>query len=50
MRARIAAAPLASPAFTGTPTAPTPVATGGETEVATKKYVDDNAGSVAMMQ
>lgn len=34
-------APLASPAFTGTPTAPTPTAQSGDTQVATKKYVDD---------
>ena len=47
MRARIAAAGLNSPIFTGTPTAPTPVSAGGNTQVATKKYVDDNAGAVA---
>ena len=40
----LAAAPLDSPVFTGTPTSPTPLATGGELEIATKKYVDDNAG------
>ena len=44
LRLRIAAAGLASPVFTGTPTAPTPTSTGGETQIATKKYVDDNAG------
>ena len=44
MRARIGAAPLDSPAFTGTPTASTPVAAEG---VATKKYVDDKSGTVA---
>ena len=36
------AAPLDSPALTGTPTAPSPVfATSGNTEIATKKYADD---------
>ena len=40
----LAAAPLDSPVFTGTPTSPTPLVTGGELEIATKKYVDDNAG------
>lgn len=34
-------APLASPAFTGTPTAPTPNAQSADTQIATKKYVDD---------
>ena len=38
-------APLASPAFTGTPTAPTPGSSAGDTQIATKKYVDDNASS-----
>lgn len=38
-------APLASPAFTGTPTAPTPTSSSGATQVATKGYVD-NAGGV----
>ena len=47
MRAQIGAAPLDSPAFTGTPTAPTPVAAGDDAEVATKKYVDDNSGTLA---
>ena len=46
MRAKMGAAPLNSPDFTGTPTAPTPVAAGGDTEVATKKYVDDNSGAL----
>lgn len=35
-------APLASPSFTGTPTAPTPGATAGDTEIATVKYVQDS--------
>ena len=48
MRAKIGAAPLNSPVFTGTPTAPTPVAAGGDTEVATKKYVDDNSGTATL--
>ena len=34
-------ATLASPAFTGTPTAPTPNAQSADTQIATKKYVDD---------
>ena len=34
-------APLASPAFTGTPTAPTPNEQSADTQIATKKYVDD---------
>lgn len=34
-------APLVSPAFTGTPTAPTPTAQSADTQIATKKYVDD---------
>lgn len=38
-------APKASPAFTGTPTAPTPTASSGNTQIATKEYVDNNAGS-----
>ena len=37
-------APLASPALTGTPTAPTPTDSSGDTQIATKKYVDDNSG------
>ena len=43
MRAKMGAAPLDSPAFTGNPTTPTPVA---DAEVATKKYVDDHSGSL----
>ena len=35
-------APLVSPAFTGTPTAPTPNAMADDAHIATKKYVDDN--------
>ena len=35
-------APLVGPSFTGTPTAPTPQSTGGDTQIATKKYVDDS--------
>ena len=34
-------ATLASPAFTGTPTAPTPTEQSADTQIATKKYVDD---------
>ena len=45
MRTRIGAAPLDSPAFTGEPTAPTPLAAGPAKQVATKKYVDDNSGT-----
>lgn len=37
-------AALASPALTGTPTAPTPIATSGDTQIANKKYVLDNGG------
>lgn len=33
-------APLTSPALTGTPTAPTPTGTSGDTQIATKAYVD----------
>jgi Chaperone of endosialidase len=36
----VGAAPLASPAFTGTPTAPTPVAHDNTTKLATTAYVD----------
>ena len=43
MRTRIAAAAIDSPALTGAPTAPTPVTAGGNTQIATKKYVDDAA-------
>ena len=39
------AAPLESPVLTGTPTTPTPLSGAGDTQIATKKYVDDNAGS-----
>lgn len=35
------AAPINSPAFTGTPTAPTPGTEAGDTEIATVKYVTD---------
>ena len=35
------AAPIDSPAFTGTPTAPTPGTEAGDTEIATVKYVTD---------
>jgi len=35
-------APLSSPAFTGTPTAPTPTATDDSTKVATTEFVHDN--------
>lgn len=41
-------APLASPALTGTPTAPTPTSTSGDTQIATKKYVDDKAASIVV--
>ena len=41
------AAPLASPNFTGTPTVPALETTDGDTQIATKKYVDDNAGTLA---
>ena len=33
-------APIASPEFTGTPTAPTPTSASGSTQIATKGYVD----------
>ena len=46
MRARIGAAPLANPTFTGEPKAPTPVSAGDDTQIATKKYVDDNSGTL----
>lgn len=36
-------ATLNSPAFTGTPTAPTPTASSGNTQIATKEYVDTKA-------
>ena len=39
-------APLASPALTGTPTAPTPTSISGSTQIATKKYVDDASISI----
>ena len=39
------AAPLANPTFTGKPKAPTPLSAGDDTEIATKKYVDDNAAA-----
>ena len=35
-------AKLASPSLTGTPTAPTPTSDSGDTQIATKKYVDDS--------
>ena len=38
------AAPLANPVFTGVPRAPHPTDTSVVTQIATKKYVDDNAG------
>lgn len=41
-------APLASPALTGTPTAPTPTSTSGDTQIATKKYVDDAFGGIIL--
>lgn len=37
-------AKLASPAFTGTPTAPTPTSSSGATQIATKGYVDSKGG------
>ena len=40
-------APLASPALTGKPTSPTPLAAGPAKQVATKKYVDDEAAKLA---
>ena len=40
-------APLASPVFTGKPTSPTPLAAGPAKQVATKKYVDDEAAKLA---
>ena len=42
LRGRIAAAPLASPAFTGTPTAPHPTNASGLAQITTKRYVDEN--------
>lgn len=38
-------APLASPTFTGTPKAPTPTSSSADTQIATKKYVDDALAS-----
>jgi hypothetical protein len=40
-------APLASPAFTGTPTAPTPATNDNSTKVATTEYVQANLGTVS---
>jgi microcystin-dependent protein len=40
-------APLASPAFTGTPTAPTPTKTDDSTKIATTEYVQDNIADYA---
>ena len=34
-------APINSPNFSGTPTAPTPTQQSGDTQIANKKYVDD---------
>lgn len=39
-------APIASPVFTGTPTAPTPGGSAGDTEIATVKYVQDAVSGV----
>jgi hypothetical protein len=39
--------PLASPAFTGTPTAPTPATNDNSTKVATTEYVQANLGTVS---
>jgi hypothetical protein len=40
-------APLASPTFTGTPTAPTPATNDNSTKVATTEYVQANLGTVS---
>jgi hypothetical protein len=40
-------APLASPAFTGSPTAPTPTTNDNSTKVATTEYVQANLGTVS---
>lgn len=40
-------APTASPAFTGTPTAPTPAATDNSTKLATTAYVRNNVGTLS---
>lgn len=40
-------APLASPAFTGTPTAPTPTAGTNSTQIATTAFVDSAIGAIA---
>lgn len=41
-------APLASPAFTGTPTAPTPTDQSADGQVANKKYVDDSVAGISV--
>jgi hypothetical protein len=43
----LAQAPLASPAFTGTPTAPTPASSDNSTRVATTAFVDSYAAPIA---
>ena len=40
-----AKADLASPTFSGNPKAPTPLSSDDDTQIATKKYVDDNGGA-----
>ena len=42
MRSRLGAAGIDSPTFNGTPKAPTPLSNGDNTQIATKKYVDDS--------
>ena len=41
-------APLASPTFTGTPTAPTPAADDDSTKIATTAYVQDELGDYVL--
>ena len=42
-------APLASPALTGTPTSPTPTGSSGDTQIATKQYVDNSASGTPVL-
>lgn len=44
MLSDLGAAPLASPALTGTPTAPTPTSTAGDTQIATVEFVKRSTG------
>ena len=47
MRARIAAAPLANPVFTGVPKAPHPDNASPLDQITTKRYVDENVAAAA---